>query len=138
MSSTNKNETDRLRFWLNRKQHYVYLIHIESDNVAKIGRTCRLKHRLKNLNQGLYKPFKVYLIHCNSGCESLALEKSLHKALQHKHVKGEWFRGTEPELIQSLLVAPDWGHLLLVEHSDEQIIPEPSMVHKQSFVITLY
>lgn len=134
---SHRNFKERVMYSLQRKQHYCYLIHIESDNVGKIGITSRLLHRLKNIRQALYKPHKVYLIHCNSSQESLKLERHLHKALTHKHVSGEWFRDIDPGLIQSMLVYPDWGHLLLVPQGNETI-PVASEAEKPSFTIQLF
>jgi hypothetical protein len=126
----------RVQYALHRKQHYCYLIHIECDSVAKLGRTSRLEYRLKNLNQSIYRPHKVYTIHCNSAQESLMLERYMKRTMQNHHIKGEWYTGLTPESIQSMLIYPDWGHLLLQSYkSEEHVIPR---THKPStFTVSL-
>lgn len=105
-----------LRYRLTPKKHHCYLIYIPQDAVCKIGRTSRLQWRLNNLRTALYRPHEVYVIHCHTPQESLMLERYFKKQLVSKHVIGEWYRHVKPSDIQSLLVMPDYGHLLLVPH----------------------
>lgn len=115
------------QYRLTPKKYICYIIYVPQDSVCKIGRTCRLQYRLNNLRTGIYREHEVFVIHCRSGYESLTLERHFHKTLKGKHLMREWFEDVTPRDIQSLLVMPDYGHLLLVPHeagSDE--IPDTS------------
>lgn len=129
----------RIQYRLTRKDHYVYLVHIPQDGVAKIGRTCRLKHRLHNLRQSLYRSHAVYVIACSCANESLRLEKYIMSKLPRK-ITGEWFSEATPADVQSLLIN-EWGHLLLVPYDapNETEIPKANIItHTQNnFTITL-
>jgi hypothetical protein len=104
------------------KEYFCYLLLIPSDDVAKVGRTCRLSYRMRNLFAAIYRQHELYLIQCETSQESLKLEKHIKKKLQHKHIRGEWFHTTRPADVQSLLV-DDFGHLLLI--NKESVEPPP-------------
>jgi len=138
MSLHGKAFRQRLAYHLQRKEHYVYLVHIPGDNVGKVGRTSRLKNRLHNLRQAIYRPHEVYVICCHSAAESMSLEKALKKMLPN-HISGEWYSGVTPEQVQSLLVAPDHGHLLLVPfQSNTTVVATEVRKMEPTFVIELF
>lgn len=129
---------DKLRFLyaLKRKDHCVYLVHVPEDQVTKVGRSCHLTHRLKNLRAGIYRDHEVYVIRCASSKESLELEKFLHMALRANHVKGEWYNTVTPEQVQSMLIMPNYGHLLLEPYGKEESVGV-STIKAYSFSVQL-
>ena len=85
-----------------RKEYVIYLLHVPSDSILKVGRTGRMAFRARNLRAGLYKPHTIHVIRCSSAEESLELDRFLKKALSVKHVIGEWF-STSPEHVLDVL-----------------------------------
>lgn len=112
------------------KEHFVYLIHIPDDAVGKLGRTCRLPYRLRNLSAALYKPYSLYLIRCTDGAESLKLERHMRSTLKHRHVKGEWHQ-TTPQEVESLLIE-DFRHLSLEPDEEKKHTRFPPMMMNTS------
>lgn len=118
------------------KEYFCYLLVIPSDDVAKVGRTCRLSYRMRNLFAAIYRQHELYLIQCETSHESLKLEKYLKKKLSHKNIRGEWFASVKPECVQSLLI-DDFGHLLLINKEPESPPPASKTQATPDFIISL-
>lgn len=117
---------DKLFYRLQPKRHYCYLIWCPTEKKAKIGRTCRLHHRLKNLRASLWVTNEeVYVIRVHNSNESLKLERFLHKAFASRHVVREWYGGVTPEDVAAVLTHNHgFGHLLLAPHEKpEDVVP---------------
>lgn len=120
----------RFLYSLAPKRHYCYLVYLEKEQKSKIGRTCRLSHRLKNLRQSIWcTDVKVFVMRLSNSSESLRMERFLKKQLAPYHLVREWYNGefVTPQYVSSLLRHEDgWGHVLLVKHDDHGYVVEPS------------
>lgn len=69
---------------------YVYLI--GTDDIQKVGITNDLNRRLRELQTG--NPHKLTLHHhiLVEDKDALYIEKKIHLELNHRKMKGEWFK----------------------------------------------
>lgn len=116
------------------KTYYVYLICVD-DGPMKIGSTCRLKHRVKNLSAGIWLPYQTHLIRCNDAKESLSLERHLQKSLVSKRIKGEWFESNVAD-VETLLTG-SFSHLSLGGNESDTLLPSKPSLPEPSFNVLL-
>ena len=71
---------------------YVYVIASSEEGPVKIGRSIDPAARCKQLQTGHQAELKVY--HQQAFDEKLTplVERTIHKTLYHKRLKGEWFQ----------------------------------------------
>jgi hypothetical protein len=87
------------------KKSFVYLIHDETSNAVKIGRSNSVHQRLKELQ--ISNPNKLVVlcvIPCISESHSKEVEIDLHHEYSKYHKRGEWFHYDEDvfkQLVQS-------------------------------------
>jgi hypothetical protein len=140
---SNQHFRQRLFYRLQPKKHYVYLVWCPTEQKSKLGRTCRISHRLKNLRQALWTTDEqIYIVRVHTSSESLKLERFLKKTFCAKHVIREWFSGVSPEDLASVLTHDNgFAHLLLVPYADQSKVvesaPRPSWGEAPSFQIRL-
>lgn len=67
----------------------VYVITTNQFEYIKIGRTKHFKQRMSNLQSGC--PFVLALWLSIRTTKDVEIEKYLHNALRHIHLRGEWF-----------------------------------------------
>ena len=70
----------------------VYVLTTRKFEYIKIGRTNRIKQRMSNIQSGC--PFHLSLWLAIRTPKDQQIEKHLHYAIRHTHLRGEWF---EPE-----------------------------------------
>ena len=68
---------------------YLYIIRVGNSDCYKIGSSCNVKGRIKDI-QG-YNTDELKLVH-KYKIENMSIEKQLHKKYKHKRIRGEWFR----------------------------------------------
>lgn len=80
---------------------YVYVIG-PNEGAQKIGFTKNLETRLRAIQTG--HPSKLYIHHYVEVTDKqhLLLEKKVHRELNHKKLKGEWFDLTKTEAVELL------------------------------------
>lgn len=100
------------------KVYHVYFIHVPEDGTTKVGRSCRLFYRLKNLRQSIYKEHTIHVVTCTDGKESGSLETHLKKVLIDHHISGEWFRVGLDKINE--LITRIHPHLLFTPLEEEQ------------------
>jgi len=84
---------------------YCYIIKIDGKDIYKVGKTCRLKYRLINLNQAIYDNWDIYhLISCENNESALAIERRLISQLKDYRLNGkrEWFLIKKEQMDQIL------------------------------------
>ena len=74
----------------------VYVLTTRQFEYIKIGRTKHLKQRLSNIQSGC--PFVLALWLSIRTTKDVEIEKHLHNALSHAHLRGEWFEPTVKDL----------------------------------------
>ena len=67
----------------------VYVLTTQQFEYIKIGRTTNLKQRISNIQSGC--PFLLSLWLGIRTPNDSQVEKHLHKAMRHAHLRGEWF-----------------------------------------------
>lgn len=89
-------------------QGYIYLVHAQSTNRYKIGRSVNPIARLEQLKG--QSPYPLQIVECFWTPDAIADEKYLHESLASIRVHGEWFEFsvlTEDELEQLNTVFPE-------------------------------
>lgn len=78
---------------------YVYLINELNTNNYKIGisKNPASEGRVKNLQTGNHNEL-IIIYEIKSKCYT-TLEKTLHRAYHHNHLRGEWFELLNPDVI---------------------------------------
>jgi hypothetical protein len=96
---------------------YVYLINEVDTNNYKIGISKKpaSNGRIKNLQTGNHNELKV-LFEIKSKCYT-TLEKTLHRIYSNKHLRGEWFNLTNPDIIIKEIIKTNSNLELLLEES---------------------
>mgnify|MGYP000098690222 CR=1 FL=1 len=69
------------------KPGYIYLLHADTQNCFKIGRTNNLQRRLANI----LLPFPITLVHSIQVADMVWAERHLHQRFADKRLNGEWF-----------------------------------------------
>lgn len=77
--------------------YYVYVI-CSDEGLYKIGYSKNPTERMRQLQVSI--PHKLTLIHDIMTTQPKLLEKQLHEAYSHKHVRGEWFALSEYDIIE--------------------------------------
>jgi len=75
---------------------YVYAIGIEGSTLVKIGMSRNPVSRLKTLEQSM--PYTLVLLHQIWREDARRIERNLHRILQERQQRGEWFDLPEPDL----------------------------------------
>lgn len=75
---------------------YVYLVQLPSSGAYKIGRTKRIKLRLRELRSGCGENLR--LLHTIAVEDSIRTERALHIFFLHRRIEGEWFRLTDDDI----------------------------------------
>ena len=84
-------------------EYVVYVMRIKGKNIFKIGQTNRLKHRLRNLLQGIYEPCHIFCtITTSSNVHARMVEKSLHGVMEEYRLMREWYHCPPDELIDEV------------------------------------
>ena len=68
----------------------IYIINIEGTNLYKIGTSQNVNRRIKDISAA--SPFQIDIIHVQKVLFAYELEQSIHKQIDHLHVKNEWFK----------------------------------------------
>ena len=74
----------------------VYVLTTTKFEYIKIGRTKHLKQRMSNIQSGC--PFTLALWLAIKTPKDAEIEKHLHYAMKHTHLRGEWFEPKEKDL----------------------------------------
>jgi hypothetical protein len=114
----------KARYAARKKEYYIYILHIPSQCVSKIGRTSRLSFRIKNLLAAVWMPYELWTVHCGDDPrESLLLDRFLLAQFSTKQVVREWFKVSPFEVRQAMNTFP-FTHLEM-KCETSQLPPDP-------------
>jgi len=81
----------------NKKPDTIYVLNIEGTNIYKIGTSQNTQRRIKDLQAS--NPFIIDIILILKTNGAYELEQLIHEFIESKHIKNEWFKVTDIDLI---------------------------------------
>lgn len=110
---------------VHKRAGYVYVMHAESTNRIKIGRTHDVEARLVDMQT--HCPFPVHVLYAVYCEDAPALESLLHGAMDHYRVNGEWFAMPDDAVVcldlLGLLYKKTNSAAMLASDAHAQVVP---------------
>jgi hypothetical protein len=102
------------------KEYVIYLLVVPNAQCLKIGRTSRFTFRMRNVHASMYDPHTIHVIKCNSGVESLALDRFLRKHFTDQLRIGEYYNITKDDVVKAIEGSPEFRHLSVIDEGEDQ------------------